>query len=64
MTNHRTTSNLVKTAIEGAMGAGLPVHAVDVHGGGFVRILFFDPEEAGALKEGTLCDDIFEAQSD
>jgi|GEM_PF-5419054 len=59
MSKHRTTPQLVTTAIKGAENAGIPVIAADVHGGGFVRVYFIDPHEAGNL-EGAVkkCGDI------
>jgi hypothetical protein len=60
----RTTPQLVETAIRGAHGAGMPVFAVDVHGGGFVRLHLTVPHVADNLKGAeTKCieiDDIFE----
>lgn len=64
MTQSRTTSNLVTTALRGAENAGRDVVAADVHGGGFVRVYFKDPQTLGALKKAdTTCDDIFEERS-
>ncbi len=64
MTTHRTTSKLVTTALLGAAAAGQDIVAADVHGGGFVRVYFKDPQSVGAiLKADTTCDDIFEERS-
>jgi hypothetical protein len=64
MTNRRTTLNLVATALNGAEKAGRDVVAADVHGGGFVRVYFKDPDNLGQLmKVDTTCDDIFEERS-
>lgn len=63
MPKHRTTPNLVKTAIAGAQSAGLPIAAVDVHNGGFVRILINAPTPEGQLKEANTCDEAFGAAS-
>jgi hypothetical protein len=55
--------SLVETAIAGAKRAGMPIVAVDVHGGGFVRIFSIDPTNLGKLTEVNTCDDIFKAES-
>lgn len=66
-TNRRTTPQLVTTAIQGAEDAGRDVVAVDVHGGGFVRIYFKDPNEVTMTMDAeTKCsgiDHIFETGS-
>jgi len=64
MAKHRTTSKLLTTALNGAADAGRDVVAADVHGGGFVRVYFKDPQSVGKLmKADTSCDDIFEERS-
>lgn len=64
MSKRRTTPHLVETAIRGAQGAGIPIFAADVHGGGFVRLHFTDPHEAdnliGVDEKCADIDDIFE----
>ena len=49
MSHRRTTSQLVATALEGAKLAGCDVVVADIHGGGFVRVYFKDPQEVGNL---------------
>lgn len=63
MERRRTTPALVETAIAGAQRAGLPIAAVDVHNGGFVRILITDPTRTGELTEANTCDDVFKVAS-
>lgn len=64
MSNRRTTSALVETALRGAESAGREVIAADIHGGGFVRVYFTDPAKVGKLNQaGMTCDDIFETRS-
>lgn len=62
MSRTRTTSALIRNAIEAAQAAGLDVGAVEVMPGGAVRIL---PPEAiqshDAKNRGNTCDDIFGA---
>lgn len=64
MTSRRTTPTLVETAIKGAQSAGLPFTAVEVRGGGVVRILLDVSADAGDQSEGNSCDVIFETRSD
>ncbi|PYG30357.1 hypothetical protein [Pelagimonas varians] len=61
--NRRTTPQLVQTAIEGAKRAGLPVSAVEVRGGGIVRILVGEVENTTNASEAKTCDAIFEERS-
>lgn len=63
MSSTRTTPTLVETAITGAQRAGLPIAAVDVHGGGFVRILISIPDDSDKLIEVNTCDELFKAAS-
>jgi hypothetical protein len=64
MAKYRTTSKLLTTALQGAADANRDVVAADIHGGGFVRVYFKDPQTMGnLLKVETTCDDIFEEQS-
>lgn len=61
--SRRTTSHLVKTAIEGAQNAGLDVSVVEVCGGGVVRIVVSEVTSTGISSEAKTCDDIFEERS-
>ena len=63
MSTLRTTTALVETAIAGALRAGLPIAAVDVHGGGFVRILISTPKNSEKLVEAITCDELFKGPS-
>ena len=63
MTTPRTTSALVETAITSAQRAGLPIAAVDMHGGGRVRIFVIDPTNLGKLTKVNTCDNIFKAET-
>jgi len=64
MAHRRTTPALVETAIRGAQDAGRDVVAADVHGGGFVRVYFTDPQSIGnPVKAQNTCDEVFKAES-
>lgn len=64
MAKRRTTPALVETAIRGAQDAGRDVVAADVHGGGFVRVYFTEPQSIGtSVKAENTCDDVFKAAS-
>jgi hypothetical protein len=62
MATTRTTSTLIRNAIEACKAAGMDVGAVEVLPGGAVRIL---PPEAipahRSPREGNSCDNLFEA---
>lgn len=61
----RTTSALIRNAVEACRAAGMDVGAIEVLPGGVVRIL--PPEAIRAHRHaqgGNTCDDLFREQSD
>ena len=60
--NARTTTSLVKRAVNAATEAGITVGAVEVQQGGVVRVLAIEAVSNNPTpKTGKSCDDIFGA---
>lgn len=56
--NRRTAPALVETAVRDCQDAGRGVVGTEVHGGGFVRVYFSDPQTVGQqVKAANTCDD-------
>ena len=65
MSQTRTTSALIRNAIEACQAAGFPVGAIEVMQGGGVRILPIGANLSQPTpKEGNSCDNLFKRESD
>lgn len=64
MANRRTTPAMITKAINGVKDSGLSVSAVEVHTGGFVKILINNQPADVQDDKDLSCDTIFEVGCD